>query len=51
MHFELEKAHLYLTTLPDGYYLAMVQKTPALLSVARRTLTRAGEQLRREVFA
>jgi hypothetical protein len=51
MHFELEKANLYLTTLPDGYYLAMVQKTPALLSAARRTLTRAAEELRREVFA
>ena len=51
MHFELEKAHLYVMTLPDGYYLAMLQKTPALLSVARRTLARAAEELRREVFA
>ena len=51
VHFELEKAHLYLMTLPDGYYLAMVQRTPTLLGTARRSLSRAAEQLRREVFA
>jgi hypothetical protein len=51
VHFELEKAHLYLMTLPDGYYLALVQRTPALLAVARRSLGRAAEELRREVFA
>jgi hypothetical protein len=51
MHFELEKAHLYVTTLPDGYYLAMVQGQPAAVSVARRTMATAADQLRREVFA
>ena len=51
VHFELEKAHLYLMTLPDGYYLAMVQRPPALLATARRSLRRAADQLRREVFA
>ena len=51
MHFELENAHLYLRTLPDGYFLAMVLRSPTLLSIARRTLTKAAEQMRREVFA
>ena len=51
IHIELERAHMYIRTLPDGYYLAMIQKTPSLLAVARRSLGRAADQLRREVFA
>ena len=51
VNIELERVHLYIMTLPDGYCLAMVQRAPAVLATARRTLERAADQLRREVFA
>jgi len=50
VHIELERAHLYVMTLPDDYYLAMVQRTPAMHASSRRALERAADQLRREVF-
>ena len=50
IHIELDGAHLHVTTLPDGYYLAMVQRRPGRLALAKRALNRAAEQLRREVF-
>ena len=36
--------------LPDGYYLALVQRLPALVARARATMEDAAEQLKRELF-
>ena len=36
--------------LPDGYYLVLVQRRPALVARARATMTAAAEQLTRELF-
>ncbi len=50
MHIEREDIHLYATTLPDGYYLVLVQHQPAMVARARRTLLSARDEIRREIF-
>ena len=36
--------------LPDGYYLVLVQRRPALAGLARRTMEEACDQLQRALF-
>ena len=50
IHIEKKAVHIYAMPLPDGYYLVLVQRHPALVARARATLTEAVEQLRRELF-
>jgi hypothetical protein len=50
VHIEKSAVHIYATPLPDGYYLAMVQRQPALVARARASLESAVEQLKRELF-
>lgn len=50
LHIEKEALHLYARPLPDGYYVVLVQRHPALTAVARRTLDDAADQLGRELF-
>jgi hypothetical protein len=51
LHIEKEALHIYVAPLPDGYYLVLVQRAPALAAHARRTLAEAGDLLTRELFA
>lgn len=51
VHIEKSGTHVYAVPLPDGYYLAMVQRQPALVARSRATLEEAVRQLEREVFA
>ncbi len=50
VHIEKDALHVHVLPLPDGYYLALVQRRPALVARARSTLRDAGEQIRRELF-
>ncbi|KAB2960118.1 MAG: hypothetical protein F9K18_11305 [Thermoanaerobaculia bacterium] len=50
MHIEKEALHVYARPLPDGYYVVLVQRSPALSGRAKRTLDEACEQLGRELF-
>jgi predicted regulator of Ras-like GTPase activity (Roadblock/LC7/MglB family) len=50
LHIEREGAHLYAVPLPDGYFLALVQRRPALTARARATLERARVEIAREIF-
>jgi hypothetical protein len=50
IHIEKQAVHIYAMPLPDGYYLALVQRHPALVARARKTLEQAVDQLRRELF-
>lgn len=50
LHVEKEGLHLYTMPLPDGYYLVLVQRRPALTGVARRTMENACDQLHRALF-
>jgi hypothetical protein len=50
VHIEREALHIYAMPLPDGYYVAVVQRRPALVARARRTLEDAVSQLKRELF-
>jgi len=51
LHVEKEDLHLYATPLPDGYYVVLVQRAPALTGRARRLLEAARDQLAQELFA
>lgn len=51
LHIERDRLHLQIATLPDGYFLALVQRRPAPVAAARGRLLRAAEELRAEVFA
>ena len=51
LHIEKEGLHLYAVPLPDGYYLVLVQRAPALAAAARRSLEEARDHLSRELFA
>jgi predicted regulator of Ras-like GTPase activity (Roadblock/LC7/MglB family) len=50
IHIEKREIHIYAMSLPDGYYLVLVQRRPALVSRARITMTDAAGQLTRELF-
>jgi hypothetical protein len=50
LHIERDGIHIHVTTLPDGYCLALMQRPPALVARARQTLAAAAEQLSRELF-
>jgi hypothetical protein len=51
LHVEKEDLHLYAAPLPDGYYVVLVQRAPALTGRARRLLEQTRDQLGRELFA
>lgn len=51
LHIEKDGLHLYAVPLPDGYYLVLVQRAPALAATARRALEAAREQLSRALFS
>lgn len=50
VHIEKRDVHIYAMPLPDGYYLVLVQRNPALVARARATMTDAAQQLTRELF-
>ncbi|MEM6456628.1 MAG: hypothetical protein AAF772_16175 [Acidobacteriota bacterium] len=50
IHVEKEHLHLFITPLPDGYYLVLVQRRPASTALARRTLEIARRDVARETF-
>jgi hypothetical protein len=51
IHIDKRAVHIYAMALQDGYYLALVQRQPALVARARRSLEAAVEELKRELFA
>jgi hypothetical protein len=51
LHVEKEDLHLYAAPLPDGYYLVLVQRAPALTGRARRLLEDARDHLAQGLFA
>lgn len=51
IHIEKKVVHIYAMPLPDGYYLVLVQRHPALVARARETMVEAAAQLTRELFA
>jgi predicted regulator of Ras-like GTPase activity (Roadblock/LC7/MglB family) len=51
IHIEKDAVHIYAMPLPDGYYLVLVQRRPALAARARLTMADAAAQLTRELFA
>lgn len=50
IHIEKKMVHIYAMPLPDGYYLVLVQRHPALVARARATMTEAAAQLTQELF-
>jgi hypothetical protein len=50
VHIEKSAAHVFAVPLSEGYYLAMVQRQPALVARSRATLEEAARQLERELF-
>ena len=50
VHVEKDRLHIYALTLPEGYYLVLVQRRPALVGKARVELDRAAEQLIHALF-
>lgn len=50
LHIEKDDQHFYAASLPDGYYLVLVQKSPGLVGRARATLLDACDELTREIF-
>ncbi len=51
LHIEKDALHIHVVALPDGYHLALVQRPPAAVAQARRSLGEAVEQLRQEFFS
>ena len=50
IHLERGGLHVYTVPLPDGYHVALVQRQPALVGRALRSLQAAAAQLERDVF-
>jgi hypothetical protein len=50
VHIEKDRLHIYALPLPEGYYLVLVQRRPALVGKARIHLDRAAEQLVQTLF-
>ena len=50
LHIEKDDTHLYATPLPEGYYLVLIQRRPALVARARESLLRARDEIARDIF-
>jgi predicted regulator of Ras-like GTPase activity (Roadblock/LC7/MglB family) len=50
VHIEKERLHIYALPLPEGYYLVLVQRRPAMVGQARILLDEAAEQLVKALF-
>ena len=50
LHIEKDEIHFFATALPDGYYLVLVQKRPALVARSRSTLLKARQDITEEIF-
>lgn len=50
VHIEKSGTHVFAVPLPDGYFLAMIQRQPALVARSRASLEEAVRQLEREIF-
>jgi hypothetical protein len=50
IHLERGGLHVFTVPLPDGYHVALVQRQPALVGRARRSLEAAAAQLEAELF-
>lgn len=51
LHIEKDNLHLYAMPLPEGYYLVLVQRRPALAGRTRRSMKKACDLLHHELFA
>jgi len=51
IHLQRGGVYVYAVPLPEGYHVALVQRRPAVVARARRSLARAAEQLAHELFA
>jgi len=51
IHIEKEALHIYAAPLPEGYYLVLVQRQPALVAKAQHALKAAAMELERNLFA
>ena len=50
VHIEKDRLHVFALPLPEGYYLVLVQRRPALVGRARLQLGQAAEQLVSALF-
>lgn len=50
MQIRHENIHIHLHTLPDGYFLALIQKSAGLAGRGRYRVERAAHQLATELF-
>lgn len=51
LQIEKKDFNIFAVPLPDGYFLVLVQRRPALVAQARRALERAREEMTRETFS
>lgn len=51
LHVEKDTLHFFTMPLPDGYYLVLVQRRPALAAKSRRTMEEACALLQSELFS
>jgi hypothetical protein len=50
IHLERDNLHIHASTMDEGYYLVLVQRRPALVGGARRTLQAAAGELSKALF-
>lgn len=50
VHIERGPLHIFLRPLPEGYFLALLQRRPSLAARTRARLSSAGEKLGRQLF-
>lgn len=51
LHIEKEEIHLFAAPLADGYYLALIQRRPAVVARTLRSLRSARDEIVREIFS
>ena len=50
VHIEKERLHIYAQPLPEGYYLVLVQRRPAMVGKTRLLMRAAADQLVATLF-
>jgi predicted regulator of Ras-like GTPase activity (Roadblock/LC7/MglB family) len=50
LHIEKNGIQIHAMALPEGYFLALLVRSPALIGQARKTLGAAVDSIQREVF-
>ncbi len=51
LHIANDNLHIYAAPLSEGYCLSLIQRSPSLIALSRRSLMEAAKLIEKELFS